>query len=114
MNLAEWLVRTARRFPNAPALLRGKNVEADYAKFAARVANLASALQARLGIRPGDRIAIVMSNCVEYLELLYATWFAGAVVVPINFKLHAKEAAWSTLRPRLFSFLSQLQPSSSP
>jgi acyl-CoA synthetase (AMP-forming)/AMP-acid ligase II len=94
MNLAEWLVRTARRFPNAPALLRGENVEADYAKFAARVANLASALQARLGIRPGDRIAIVMSNCVEYLELLYATWFAGAVVVPINFKLHAKEAAW--------------------
>ena len=94
MNLAEWLVRTARRFPNAPALLKGKNVEADYAKFAARVANLASALQARLGIRPGDRIAIVMSNCVEYFELLYATWFAGAVVVPINFKLHAKEAAW--------------------
>src|SRR5262249_32132808 len=70
------------------------SVEADYAKFAARVANLASALQTRLGIRPGDRIAIVMSNCVEYLELLYATWFAGAVVVPINFKLHAKEAAW--------------------
>jgi acyl-CoA synthetase (AMP-forming)/AMP-acid ligase II len=36
----------------------------------------------------------VMSNCIEYLELLYATWFAGAAVVPINFKLHAKEAAW--------------------
>jgi acyl-CoA synthetase (AMP-forming)/AMP-acid ligase II len=94
MNLAEWLVRTARRFPNAPALLRGKNVAADYAKFAGRVANLASALQGRLGVGPGDRIAIVMSNCVEYLELLYATWFAGAAVVPINFKLHAKEAAW--------------------
>ena len=46
MNLAEWLVRTARRVPHAPALLRGKNVEADYAKFAAQVANLASALQA--------------------------------------------------------------------
>lgn len=94
MNLAEWLVRTARRLPNTPALLSGKNFVADYAEFARRVANLASALQARLGIRPGDRVAIVMSNCVEYLELLYATWFAGAAVVPINFKLHAKEAAW--------------------
>ena len=80
--------------PNAPALLSGKNVVADYAEFARRVASLASALQARLGIGPGDRVAIVMSNCVEYLELLYATWFAGAAVVPINFKLHAKEAAW--------------------
>jgi long-chain acyl-CoA synthetase len=94
MNLAEWLVRTARRLPNVPALLSGKNVIADYAEFGRRVAVLASALQARLGIGRGDRVAIIMSNSVEYLELLYATWFAGAAVVPINFKLHAKEAAW--------------------
>jgi acyl-CoA synthetase (AMP-forming)/AMP-acid ligase II len=94
MNLAEWLVRTARRLPNAPALLSGKNVITDYAEFGRRVAVLASALQARLGIGRGDRVAIVMPNSVEYLELLYATWFAGAAVVPINFKLHAKEAAW--------------------
>ena len=94
MNLSEWLVRTARRLPNAPALLSGKRVVADYTEFARRVASLASALQARLGIGPGDRVAIVMSNCVEYLELLYAAWFAGAAVVPINFKLHAKETAW--------------------
>jgi acyl-CoA synthetase (AMP-forming)/AMP-acid ligase II len=94
MNLAEWLVRTARRTPNAPALLSGKNIVANYAEFARRVANLASALHSRLGIGPGDRVAVVASNCIEYLELLYAAWFAGAAVVPINFKLHAKEAAW--------------------
>src|SRR5262249_17767636 len=83
-----------RRLPDAPALLRGQSVAADYAEFARRVACLAFALQARLGIGPGDRVAIVMPNCVEYLELLYAAWFAGAAVVPINFKLHAKEPAW--------------------
>jgi acyl-CoA synthetase (AMP-forming)/AMP-acid ligase II len=94
MNLAEWLVRTARRLPNAPALLSGKNVVSDYAEFLRRVASMASALQACFGIGSGDRVAIVMSNCVEYLELLYATWFTGAAVVPINFKLHPKEAAW--------------------
>lgn len=94
MNLAEWLVRTARRLPNAPALFNGSAVVSDYAKFSRRAASIASALQARLGIGPGDRVAIVMSNCVEYLELLYASWFAGAAVVPINFKLHSKEAAW--------------------
>jgi acyl-CoA synthetase (AMP-forming)/AMP-acid ligase II len=94
MNLSEWLVRTARRSPNAPALLNGKSAVADYIEFARRVASLASALQGRLGIGPGDRVAIVMSNCIEYLELLYASWFAGAAVVPINFKLHAKEVAW--------------------
>ena len=94
MNLAEWLVRTARRTPNAPALLSGKNIVANYAEFARRVAKLASALHSRLSIVPGDRIAVVASNCIEYLELLYAAWFAGAAVVPINCKLHAKEAAW--------------------
>jgi long-chain acyl-CoA synthetase len=94
MNLAEWLLRTARRLPNAPALLRSTSIVADYVTFAQRVASLAAALQARLGVGPGDRIAIVMPNRVEYLELLYAIWFAGAAVVPINSKLHAKEAAW--------------------
>jgi long-chain acyl-CoA synthetase len=94
MNLAEWLARTARRLPNAPALLRGNSIVADYAGFARRVASLAGALQTRLGVGPGDRVAIIMPNRIEYLELLYATWFAGAAVVPINCKLHAKEAAW--------------------
>jgi long-chain acyl-CoA synthetase len=94
MNLAEWLLRTARRLPSAPALLRGNSIVADYAGFAQRVASLAGALQTRLGVGPGDRVAIVMPNRIEYLELLYATWFAGAAVVPINCKLHAKEAAW--------------------
>jgi acyl-CoA synthetase (AMP-forming)/AMP-acid ligase II len=94
MNLAEWLVRTARRMPKAPALLSGTEIIADYAEFARRVASLASALRVHGGIGPGDRVAIVMSNGVAYLELLYATWFVGAAVVPINFKLHAKEAAW--------------------
>jgi acyl-CoA synthetase (AMP-forming)/AMP-acid ligase II len=94
MNLAEWLTRTARRLPNAPALLRGTSIVADYAGLARRVASLAAALQTRLGVAPGDRVAIVMPNRIEYLELLYAIWFAGAAVVPINCKLHAKEIAW--------------------
>ena len=94
MNVAEWLVRTARRLPLAPALLRGHRVEADYAEFAQRAARLACALRDRFGVAPGDRVAIFTSNRTEYLEIMYGVWFAGAAVVPINCKLHAKEAAW--------------------
>jgi long-chain acyl-CoA synthetase len=94
MNLAEWLVRTARRVPEAPALLSGERVVADYAQFARRAATIATTLRERLDIVAGDRVALVMSNDVEYLELMYAIWYAGAAVVPINCKLHAKEAAW--------------------
>jgi long-chain acyl-CoA synthetase len=94
MNLAQWLVRTARRAPGAPALMEGERVVADYAQFARRTAAIATALREHLGVAAGDRVALVMSNCVEYLELMYAVWFAGAAVVPINSKLHPKEAAW--------------------
>ncbi len=94
MNLCEWLMRTAMRSPQAPALLRGVQVIAHYSGFAERVMRLAEALQHRLGVRPGDRVALFLANRTEYLELLYATWASGAVAVPINYKLHPHEAAW--------------------
>jgi len=94
MNPAQWLVRTALLTPQAPALFKGARLEADYAEFLHRVAALAGGLRAQYGISKGDRVAVFMSNCTEYLEALYAIWFIGAVAVPINAKLHAKEAAW--------------------
>jgi len=94
MNPAEWLVRTARLSPDAPALLQGERIVADYAAFAARAAAIGGALREQYNVHPGDRVAIFMKNRTEYLEVLYGAWFAGAVVVPINAKLHAKEAAW--------------------
>ncbi|MEO0428186.1 MAG: AMP-binding protein [Pseudomonadota bacterium] len=94
MNPAEWLQRAARRWPDTPALLRGTECLADYAAFAQRAASLAAMFRYHYGIVGGDRVAIFMPNDPSYLEALYATWHAGAAVVPINAKLHAREAAW--------------------
>jgi len=93
MNPAEWLLRSARLAPHAPALLCGETLIADYQEFARRAAAIAGALTAR-GIGPGCRVALFMKNKTEYLEALYGAWWAGAAVVPINAKLHAREAAW--------------------
>ncbi len=93
MNPAVWLVRTAMRVPGDPALMRGTGLVSDYAGFLRAAAGIGAALQAR-GIAPGDRVAIFMSNATEYLEALYGIWFAGAVAVPINAKLHIRETAW--------------------
>ncbi|MEO1704285.1 MAG: AMP-binding protein [Pseudomonadota bacterium] len=93
MNPAEWLVRSAERRPEAAALMRGEEVVCDYAGFAARAAAIGAALQAR-GIGAGDRVAIFMTNRTEYLEAFYGIWFAGAAALPINGKLHAREAEW--------------------
>jgi long-chain acyl-CoA synthetase len=94
MNLAEWLVRTARRQPEAPALLSGEDRVATYCEFAARAARIGAWLQTRHNVRPGDRVAIFMKNTPAYLELLYGIWFCGAAAVPINAKLHPREAAF--------------------
>ena len=94
MNLAEWLVRSAQLDPDAPALFSGHEQVATYGEFAARAAGFAGALGGKLGIEPGDRIAIFAKNSVEYLIAMYGAWFAGAVIVPVNAKLHPREAAW--------------------
>lgn len=94
MNLATWLDRAARLHPTAPALLAGDRLEADHALFARRAAGIAAALRDRFGVAPGDRVALVMTNRTAYLELLQGIWWAGAAAVPVNAKLHPKEAAW--------------------
>lgn len=94
MNMAEWLAASARSRPRAPALMTGLRIDADYASFARRSAAVGAHLAGRYGVAPGDRVALFMTNCTQYLECLYGIWWIGAVAVPINAKLHGREAAW--------------------
>ena len=93
MNIAHWLDRSARRAPDSPALMLGGAVIESYGGFHARAAALAGWLSRR-GIAPGDRVAIFAGNCPEYLIAFHGIWIAGAAAVPINAKLHPKEAAF--------------------
>src|SRR3954470_14828883 len=94
MNVANWLAATARQRPHAPALLTGFDLEADYATFARRAAAIGAGLTRDFHITPGDRVALFASNCTQYLECLYGIWWIGAAAIPINAKLHGREAAW--------------------
>src|SRR5436190_454382 len=94
MNIAEWLAATARLRPDAPALLTGFDLDADYATFARRAAAIGAALARDYGIEPGDRVGLFATNCTQYLECLYGIWWIGAAAIPINAKLHGREAAW--------------------
>ncbi|MBE0623989.1 MAG: AMP-binding protein [Burkholderiales bacterium] len=89
MNLAQLLVRSAHAYPALPALARGAHLGCTYAELAARVARLAAGLAAHL--RANDRVALVMQNCPQYVELLFACWHAGLCAVPVNAKLHPRE-----------------------
>jgi len=93
MNLAEWLHRTAQVHPKRAALFLGSECMATYGGFRSRAMAVAGALAAR-GIGPGDRVALFMKNVPDYLIAEYAVWYLGAAVVPVNAKLHGREAAW--------------------
>jgi long-chain acyl-CoA synthetase len=94
MNIAEWLAASAHLRPHAPALLTGVRVDADYATFARRAAAVGAHLVRKHGVKPGDRVGLFMTNCTQYLECLYGIWWIGAAAVPVNAKLHGREAAW--------------------
>jgi long-chain acyl-CoA synthetase len=94
MNLAHTLLRFARRLPEQTAVIEVDRTQLSFETLAARVLRLAAVLQRRFGLRPGDRVALVMKNCAAYVELLYACWATGACAVPLNVKLHPRELAF--------------------
>lgn len=93
MNCALWLKRNALSRPNAPALIHGERLHADFATLAARVAALAGAFRAG-GLARSDRVVLLSANRPDYLEALFAIWWAGLVAVPVNAKLHPREVAY--------------------
>ncbi|MEA3012541.1 MAG: fatty-acyl-CoA synthase [Sphingomonadales bacterium] len=86
------LGRVARQRPDAVALKFGAEA-LSYAALDARASRLANALIA-LGVRPGDRVAVLMLNRLELVEAYFGILRAGAVCVPVNFRLVAQEVAY--------------------
>jgi fatty-acyl-CoA synthase len=66
----------------------------DYARFAARVEQVAQALQ-RLGVKPGDRVSSLAWNTHRHLELFYAVTGIGAVLHTANPRLFDEQIAYT-------------------
>jgi long-chain acyl-CoA synthetase len=91
-NLALNLVATARQRGDRPAL----RLDADaltYAELDDASARMASLLSRR-GLRPGDRVGIVLPNVPYFAVAYYGVLRAGGVVVPMNVLLKQREVAF--------------------
>lgn len=86
MNLFGLLDQPAERFGDHGAVFCGERQLHTWSQLRERALRIASTLGA-----PGTRIAIASENRPEIVELMFATWAAECVVVPINFKLHPRE-----------------------
>jgi len=86
--------RAGAAFAAQPGVALGGTVVHRYGALAQRVSRLGRALRSRFGLARGERVALAMKNCPEYLEILYGCWHAGLIAVPVNAKLHASELAY--------------------
>ena len=92
MNLGRLLTQTARRVPDAVALVWGER-QWGFAALDARVDRLCAALRAR-GIGKGDRILTHSRNGNAMFEMMWAAFKLGAVWVPTNFRLTPTEVGY--------------------
>src|SRR5512139_2258059 len=88
-TLGYLLKRSAWKFPNKTAILfEGKRIT--YDELNRRVNRLANTFS-KLGIKKGDKIASMMFNCPQLIEVYFAAAKIGAISVPINYRLVSKE-----------------------
>jgi acyl-CoA synthetase (AMP-forming)/AMP-acid ligase II len=85
LHMGEALSLYARQNPDKPGA-RDLSRAMTFGQWDERARRLANALLG-LGLRKGDRIAILAYNCVEWMEIYAGTANAGLVMVPINFRL---------------------------
>ena len=85
------LSRAASRYGAKPAVIDGDR-SYTYAQLDEYSGRLASALSG-LGVSPGDRVAVLAPNCVEYVIAFYGIVRAGAVVTTINSGYREREIA---------------------
>jgi len=101
MIITEILSRNARRYGDQTALIErepatGTRREITWREFDEQAGALANALILR-GIQKGDRVVLLMTNCIEWLPAYFGILRAGAMAVPLNFRFLAKTIARCTL-----------------
>jgi len=95
-NLPEALFRSSDRYTSRPAQWQRREagyVPITYAQLVSRVRHIASGLL-RLGIQPGDRIALLMENRPEWAAIDYAILSTGAVTVPLYCSYRPQDMAY--------------------
>jgi 2-furoate---CoA ligase len=85
MNLALNLLYAAERTPTAEALA-GEGTRLTYAELRERAARIAQGLAAR-GVERGDRVACVLANGPQTVELYWGCQWLGACIVPLSHRL---------------------------
>src|SRR6201993_1673533 len=86
------LFASAERFPERVAL-RCDDLQFTFAEFDAAAARVATLLE-QAGIEPGDRVGVMLPNTPAFALVFYGIMYRGAVAVPMNPLLKAREVSF--------------------
>ena len=90
-NIGLLLSKRALINPDREAFVDSKSgLRLTFEQLNSRCNSLANAL-VKLGIEPGDRVALALMNSVEFLEAYFAVAKIGGIVVPLNWRLVSDE-----------------------
>lgn len=119
-TLLDYLRENAAQWPSRPALFF-KGATTTYAELERRSTQLAAGL-ASLGVKRGDRVAILLPNCPQFIVAEVAAWKAGALACPINptytdreleLALNATGAETVVVLNRFYEKVKEIQPRTS-
>ena len=93
-NIGQLLTKRAQICPNREAFVEfERDRRFSFAELNARTNRVANGLLEK-GIQPGDRVASLLKNGIEFVETYFAAAKIGAVMVPVNWRLVAGEIAF--------------------
>ncbi|QJY49632.1 class I adenylate-forming enzyme family protein [Pseudonocardia broussonetiae] len=90
MDIGVAVLAHARSTPRAVAAFDGDR-SLTYAELDERTNRLAHTLQGRFGVRPGNRVAVLLRNRLEVAEAIAGCAKAGAVYCGLNFRMSHEE-----------------------
>lgn len=93
MNLASAFADSAHRHTEKAALFWGERTYS-YSELWSQTLFVAGVLRYQFGVQPGDRVALWLKNCPQFIPALFGILHAGAVAVPINNFLKPDEVSY--------------------
>lgn len=90
LNLGEILRVHAKNYPNKSAVKTWRGETMTYAELDSRTNKIANSLL-KMGLHKGDRLAVMLYNCMESIEIFCACAKIGVVVVTVNWRFVGKE-----------------------
>jgi fatty-acyl-CoA synthase len=89
MNVGQWIRKRADLHPDKTVIIF-KDERISYGRLNQR-SNMAAGALMSMGVRKGDRVAALLLNCPQFMELYFACSKIGAIFLPLNFRLTAHE-----------------------